>query len=78
MKQNIKIYAVANRKGGVGKTTTVVNLAAGFAKLGNKVLAVDLDYQGDLSYCLGYEDAFLCVAKTRQKRSFSYSLLPLI
>lgn len=63
MKQNTKIYAVANRKGGVGKTTTVVNLAAGFAKLGNKVLAVDMDYQGDLSYCLGYEDDSYTIAE---------------
>src|SRR5690242_17379852 len=65
--RTIRVLAIANQKGGVGKTTTAINLGTALAAIGERVLIVDLDPQGNASTGLGLD--------RRHRRISTYDVL---
>src|SRR5262245_14737907 len=63
------IVTISNLKGGVGKTVSVVNLAASYAQMGKRVLVIDMDPQGDATGYLGVEETAI-----EQNKNIAYAI----
>lgn len=74
-----KVIAIANQKGGVGKTSTTVNLGAGLVRQGFDVLLVDMDSQANLTMALGFQnpdEMQFTIANVLQKAVREETIIP--